>query len=215
MAPQVQTLDQVMAELAPSYQGQTDLIAKQQAGLGAKYGAQRDALDAQKGQGFNTINTNAVAKGRAYGGLPVHEQAQYLSTQYLPGMQRANEAQNEEDLKLQGQALALQAEQRNKALDTIEKQRSSLNEWNMQQARIDAEAKQAAAAAGGGAPKGILNTVSNLLNSKRGRDTFVSPETYREARRLWLEAGGTPDEFNQTYSAYINPTHQKLFGGYY
>lgn len=128
-APAVQNLDQIIAGLNPAYQASKNLIGTQQAGLANKYGSQRTALDATKVQGFNDINTQAVGKGLAFSGIPVSEQANYLSTKYLPGMQALNEQQNTEGMTLQQSLNDINKEQRLKALDTRSTQQSALQTY--------------------------------------------------------------------------------------
>lgn len=86
-APTVQSLSDVYNELNSAYAGGRDVINEQISGLGEKYGAQRTALEAEKVQGFDTINEQATGRGMAFSGIPLDEQAKYLSTKYLPGMQ--------------------------------------------------------------------------------------------------------------------------------
>jgi len=141
-APVVQTLDQVMADLNPSYAGQQALVTQERSGLGAKYDAQRAGITAEKGQGFNTINNQATGRGGSFSGIPIDEQATYLATKYLPGMQAADAQQNEDDLGLQKEAAALSTDQRTQALGRIDKQTSDLNSWNLQQMQQEAQARE-------------------------------------------------------------------------
>ena len=116
-APTVQTLDQIMAELQPSVQGQVGVINQQKAANAAVYDAQRAGLDAQKVKGFNDINTQATGRGMAFSGIPLNEQAEYLSTKYLPGIQAANAQQNMDALAYDRQAADLNANIFNRAFD--------------------------------------------------------------------------------------------------
>ena len=144
-APTVQTLDQIMASLQPGYAAQQGIIGQQIANTDANYKAQSLALDAAKTQGFNQINTQATGKGNTFSGIPVDEQANYLSTTYLPGVQQAQAKQNADKLTLAGQMAALNTDQRNQALGIQSKQQSDLNSWNMQERQIQASAAEAAA----------------------------------------------------------------------
>lgn len=144
-APTVQSLDQIMASLQPGYAAQQGIIGQQIANTDATYKAQSLALDAAKTQGFNQINTNATGKGNSFSGIPVDEQANYLSTTYLPGVQQAQAKQNADKLTLAGQMAALNTDQRNQALGVQQNQQSALNQWNLQQEQIAASAREAAA----------------------------------------------------------------------
>lgn len=144
-APKVQTLAEAMAELNPAYAQSQQVIEKRQAGLGAKYDAQRAGITAERGEGFNTINNQATARGGSFSGVPVEEQSRYLATKYLPGLQQADYQQNEEDLTLQGQLAGISKEKRLGALSRIEQQQSALNSWNMQQQQLEAQRREAEA----------------------------------------------------------------------
>lgn len=209
-APTVQTLDQIMAELQPGYTAQRGVIAKGIANTNETYKASQLALDAAKTQGFNQINDQATGKGvgRAFSGLPIAEQADYLSTKYLPGLQQAKAQQQSDILTLEGQNAALDTDIRNKAFGSRETQIGSKNQWNLQQeaqraaaeaARIERDfrasqaekdrAYQAAQAAANRAasaaaqPKGVsgsqLNAwASNYVKGKQGSDKKISPSAY-------------------------------------
>ena len=207
-APTVQSLDQIMAELQPGYQGQREVIGKAIANTNETYKASELALDASKTQGFNQINEQATGKGTAFGGIPVEEQANYLSTKYLPGKQAAKAKQQEDILTLEGQNAALDTDIRNKAFSSRETQVGAQNQWNLQQeaqraaaeaARIErdfraseAEKERAAqnardaanrAATAAAQPKGLsgseLNSwASNYVKGKQGSDKKISPSSY-------------------------------------
>lgn len=129
-APTVQALDQIMAELQPSVQGQVDVINQQKAASAGIYDAQRAGLDAQKVKGFNDINTQATGRGMAFSGIPLNEQADYLSTKYLPGVQAANAQQNMDALAYDRQSADLNANIFNRAFDWRNQQVLTLNDWN-------------------------------------------------------------------------------------
>jgi hypothetical protein len=91
--------------------------------------------------------------------------------------------------------------------------------------KVKADQRAAAAASrGGGGGRGgssggvnsaVQTSVAKLFNSKKGKDSFVSPETYRAGMQQWTGAGGSPDDFNALFGGYVNPYHQKTWGGYY
>lgn len=129
-APVVQNLNDIVAELQPSVQGQTDVINKQKEASAAIYDAQRAGLDAAKTQGFNDINTQATGRGMTFSGIPLNEQAAYLSTKYLPGVQAANAQQNADALAYDRSIADLNANIFNKAFDTRTTQQRDLTDWN-------------------------------------------------------------------------------------
>ena len=142
-APTVQTLDQIMAELQPGYTAQRGVIAKGIQNTNETYKASELALDAAKTQGFNQINEQATGKGTTFGGIPITEQADYLSTKYLPGKQAAKAKQQEDILTLEGQNAALDTDIRNRAFSSRENQVGAQNQWNLQQQEQEAAAEAA------------------------------------------------------------------------
>lgn len=131
-APKVQSLTDIMAELAPANQQQMDVISKKQAAVAPKYALQKQALGAEKTKSFNEINTQATGKGMAFSGIPVHEQAEYLSTKYLPTLGQYDLAQNQEELEFESQLANLYHNTFNKAFDARERQTGYLHDWNKQ-----------------------------------------------------------------------------------
>ncbi len=229
-APTVQSLDDIMASLQPGYAAQQAIIGQQSANTDATYKAQSLALDAAKTQGFNTINDQATGKGNTFSGIPTNEQANYLSTTYLPGVQQAQAKQNSDKLTLAGQAAALNTDLRTKALDTQNNQQAAVNQWNLTQAQIEAQAKQAAldraasasatnnaaaqAAAQAEQLKNLTNTTGSFLESKKGKDNHVAPATWQKARQAWVANGGSVDSFNATFSGYVNSGYKTYAADY-
>lgn len=214
-APQVQTLAQVMADLNPAYAGQQAVISKQQAAVPVKYDAQRAGLTAAKGQGFNAINNQATGRGGSFSGIPIDEQATYLSTKYLPGLQAADAAQNADQLTLEGQAAALESDKTKTAMGTIDRQKSDLNSWNLQQMQLEATAREnalnrAATAAenaksrAASAPKTVSPDTAalSIISQATGKDGFVSPSTFQLARDYYVQAGGKASDFASKYWKY-------------
>lgn len=182
-APTVQTLDQIMASLQPGYAAQQGIINKQIANTGETYKASKLALDAAKTQGFNQINDQATGKGLAFSGVPISEQSNYLSTQYLPGVQKAQAQQKADTLTLEGQLASLNTEQRNKALDTRTQQQSALNAWNLQERQLAAQAKQAALDRQLQASEGAANRAASASSAAADR-TYAASQAASTAAAL-------------------------------
>ena len=207
-APTVQSLDQIMAELQPGYTAQRGVIQKGIQNTNETYKASELALDAAKTQGFNQINDQATGKGvgRAFSGLPIVEQADYLSTKYLPGLQQAKAQQQKDILTLEGQNAALDTDIRNRAFSSRENQIGAQNQWNLQQesqraaaeaARIERDfraseaqkerahqAAQAAASRAAAKPK----APSLEANIRAYLDNYVNPETGTVPKKVWQNA---------------------------
>lgn len=142
-APVVQTLDQVMAELAPGAQGQLSNIDKRRGLIATNAEAQKSGLEAAKVKGFNTINNQMTGRGISFGGIAADEQAQYLAEKYLPAVAGVDMSVNEQNLGLDNEAAKIQADMRNQAISIREGQKKDLNSWNMNERNIAAQAEQA------------------------------------------------------------------------
>lgn len=181
MQPQVQSIENIIASQAPAYQGSIDVINKKKAAIPGQFEAQRMGLDAQKVEGFNQINNQATGRGMSFSGIPLDEQANYLSTKYLPGMQALTQQQNEQDLALQ-QALAdIDKDRRLGALSTQASQQATLEDYlkeqrqmawekekfNMEMAQRRSEAAASASASADATPSAaqyIANWAANISN---------------------------------------------------
>lgn len=226
-APQVQTLAQVMAELDPAFSGQEQVIQKKQAGLGAKFEAQKAGITAEKGRGFNAINNQATGRGGSFSGVPIDEQATYLSTKYLPGMMAADSQMNEEDLALQGELATIGTQKATSALSTIEKQKSDLNSWNMQQAQMEAQAREnelnrrasaseAAASRAfqtsqqGPSTSAVTSHMNDWASKRWGGDKRLSPTDFKAGYQEFFSfAGGSVDDYVAIMQRYVNNSHAK------
>lgn len=229
-APVVQTLAQVMADLDPAYAGQAAVIEKKKAGLGAKYDAQKTALTAEKGEGFNAINNQATGRGGSFSGVPIDEQARYLSTKYLPGIQAADAQMNEDELAFEGQLADINADKTKTAYGTVQQQTSSLNSWNMQQQQLEAQAREnalnrsaqerlqsqsiaaqrAAAAPTGPSNAQIVDSLNAFAKGKTGNDGKLSPSDFKSGYQQFVRiGGGSVADYTALMSRYINNSHAK------
>ncbi len=229
-APQVQSLAEVMGTLDPAYSGQQALITQQQAGLGAKYGAQKTGLEATKVQGFNTINNQATGRGMSFSGIPLDEQATYLSTKYLPGLAAIDQQQNEEDMGLQRDSAKLATDKANQALGIVEGQKKDLNSWNMQQESLAAQAREGALSraasaaeaaasraftASQNAPTGptnaqVVDSMNAWTKGKAGGDGKLSPSDFKAGYQQFVRiGGGSVADYTAIMSRYINNSHVK------
>lgn len=228
--PIVQTLDQIMAELQPGYASQRNIIGQSIANTNETYKADELALDAARTQGFNQINEQATGKGigRAFSGIPISEQAEYLSTTYLPGKQAAKAKQRDSLLTLEGQNAALDTDIRNRAFGAKENQQSHLNQWDLQQqqqqaaaeaarlqrefeARENATDRASQAATLNGLSGSELNLwASNYVKGKQGPDKKISPSAYYAGfSDFYTETGLGQDEYQAIMSKYVNTSHSQ------
>jgi hypothetical protein len=244
MPPAVRDLQSLIKTQTDALAPQQELIDKSIASNDASGGAQEAGLAAKKDQAFTDITQGAQNKGMFFSGFSPDEQAKYTAGTYLPALAQLQSTIAQTRASLLGKKADLNKGAFDVATQQYENDRKVLADWNamtaqqqftaseaeksrafeaqqnltkMQSAERIAAADRnakAAAAKAAGAPAGLIGTISNLLNSKKGRDTFVSPETYRAGLQQWTSAGGSPDSYNATFSGYINPDHQAKFGGY-
>lgn len=230
MAPKVQTLAEAMADLNPAYAASKDVVNQQISGLGAKYDAQRAGINAARGQGFNAINNQATGRGASFSGIPIDEQATYLSTKYLPGMQQADYQQNEEGLQLKGRLTDIDKELRLGAVGRIDKQQSDLNSWNSARASeafqaaenaknraasaAEAAANRAASAASN--KVNVYDTIEGMLQGAMGGDRKVSPAAWEQAAAYASRNGlafSGKDGFANRFWQYANGNHWQDYLG--
>lgn len=239
-APKVQTVAQAMKDLNPAYSASKKIVNQRIGGLDTKYDAQRAALTAEKGQGFNAINNQATGRGASFSGIPLDEQARYLSTKYLPGMQQADYQQNDEGLTLQGRIADMNKEQRLSAIDIRQAQKSDLNSWNSARASEAAAAKEArlqreftsrqnaadraasaaraAASRAASAPSGpsrgdIISGLNDWAQKRWGNDKNLSPGDFRAGYQKAAAQGMSLDDYNAVMYRYINTSHTKDYIG--
>lgn len=143
--PQVQSVEQIISDLNPAYQSSIDVIGQRRAQLPQQFDAQRMALDAAKVQGFNQINNQMTGRGIAFSGITADEQANYLSTKYLPGMQQLTLQQNEQNLALDEALAKINQERRLRAMDVRQTQQSSLEKYLAEQRQMEWEKQKFAA----------------------------------------------------------------------
>lgn len=233
-APRVQTLAEAMRDLDPAYASSRDMIAKRQQALPAKYDAQRAGIYAARGEGFNTINNQATGRGASFSGIPQDEQARYLSTKFLPGLQQADFQQNEEDLNLQGQLAGIDKEQRLGAQGRVDKQQSDLNAWNQMIAQQEFQAREAekqrqfqerqaaaersfrasqsALAGAANAPRKLspFQSAMNVIAAGvGGQDQGVSVNTFQMAREAYRQAGGDTRQFASEFWKFVPKSRQR------
>ncbi len=226
-APRVQTLAEAMADLNPAYAASKDVVNTQISGLGAKYDAQRAGINAARGQGFNTINNQATGRGGSFSGIPVDEQATYLSTKYLPGMMQADHQQNEEGLQLKGRLADIDKEVRTTAIGRVDKQQSDLNTWNNARAAEAAQAREnelnrqnqvklsqmsiSAQAARDAANKPAALTpyqAAMALIAPAAAAGKVSSNSFQLARDAYRQAGGDAGQFANEFWKYVPKDQQ-------
>ncbi len=220
MQPQVQSLDQILAELDPAYAPQRALYQQQQQALPGQQTAAMTGLDTAKGNAFRDVNTNANSKGLAFSGIPAAEQTRYLGEKYLPAKANLESDFQKQNLTLAQSLAQLSAEQRLKAVDKHDTQQSSLDKYLEAERQRQFEATQNqlnrnASAAGrvASGPSAVekkqadVGAAHSFLQSVVGNDNRVSPTSYAQAKALWTSLGYAGTEFDNAFADYRNPNN--------
>lgn len=161
------TLDQIIAELNPTYQPQIQSVQTQLGQIPGQIQVQEQAVGAQKDQAYEDIISGARRRGLGFAGIPLGEQAKYAATNYAPalanlrqaGVQQAtslqdaiNQIQERRDTlarSIQGteQANEFSALQTQKANEFSALEAQKAREWQARQAELDRKATAANTAA--------------------------------------------------------------------
>lgn len=179
------SLDQVLAELNPSYAGSEAILNTRLNAIPGETQAGIAQADARLGQANTNILNSARRRGTgvAFGGIPIGEQAQYAATEYAPAIANLQAAGANKELSLQESLASLNREKRSQAQsiydtdvarDFQERQfQESIRQFNEQQAAQRAASQAAAAgaysfgggaAAAGGATPGAARVEQNGKN---------------------------------------------------
>lgn len=142
MAPQVKSLADIMADLAPAYQGQKDIYAQQGAQVQKQAQDTVTGLKAQRGQAWDDIGRSANARGFAFGGIRADEQARYDSTHFMPAVANVENQAIKGALDLSLASAGLDTDARKTAMGWQQSQQQALNQWNMQQAQLEAQRRE-------------------------------------------------------------------------
>lgn len=236
-APTVRTLDQLMAENAAAYNPQRQALRDQINSSSARLGEQEQGLNAAQTNAFGQINQAASNKGMFFSGFTPDQQAKYTAEKYLPALANLRAANEGTIGKLNEGIMGLDSEQRKAAMQTQEGDLQRLYDYNKEQERRAWEAEQAriayeremqkmresaklSASRGGGGGGGAVpanfaksrGETQSFLDKYKGRDGYVSPKTYADARRAWTSKGQDPTLFDDMFAGWANPSHYKDYG---
>lgn len=142
MAPQVQTLDQIIASLNPAYAPSENLYNQQIQTVPTQANAAIAGLDTAKNNAFNDINTGANSKGLAFSGIPISEQARYTGEKYLPAVAGIQSDTQNKTFTLQQALASLEQDKQKTALGTQQGQQSALDAYNQEIAKEQFTAQQ-------------------------------------------------------------------------
>lgn len=227
--PTVQALPDILASLEPAFAQTRNLYNTQKAGVAGQTQSSKMALDAKKVKGFNNINDQAAARGVSFGGIPLNEQAEYLSTEYLPGMQRIDEQATQRTDALSLALAQLEQDKYKTGLSTQQRQQDTLNTYLeqerarqaqlfLQQQRMEFERSENQANRNFTAsqskisPAELRSTAYSFLQAGMGGDNKVSPDRYKQARAMWIDSGGDAAVFDRDFRNFVNESHAQDYG---
>lgn len=147
---QPRTLDQIIAELQPSYQPSIEFLRQRQAEIPKTVESDIQAAQAAQTQAYEDILTGARRRGLGFAGIPLGEQARYASQVFAPEVLRARTRGTEAARDLEGTILGLQAEMRQAAI-------------SRRQQEEDLARQLAAASRGGGGGGAAVSDTGSVL----------------------------------------------------
>lgn len=195
------TLEQIIAELNPTFQPQVKSLQDRAATIPGQIQAEEAGLQGKQTEAFGNILSGARRRGLGFSGIPLAEQAQYTSTEYLPALARLRQSGREQAMSLQDAILGI-----NERRDTLAQQIRQTEQDRLFQAR-EAEANRRAQAAaaqatfgslggfGGGAPTDTpAQTLPKISRTSKGgfnfTDAYGTPVTAADYVRLYNAQGG-------------------------
>lgn len=218
-----QKLGQILAELEPAFANQRGIYNKQLTAIPGQYDIQEQGLNVAKTNEFREINRGANARNMAFSGVPAEEQMRYVGEKFLPALAGLEEQENQQSLALQMAMAELDSQKRLKGLDIRGQQTTAYQAWQeaerdrqfrareallaRQAAAAEAAADRAASAANArigsqGETVSPDEVAISMLKKGAGGDSFVSPNTFRDARAMYIQAGGNNKDFMNKYWRY-------------
>jgi hypothetical protein len=139
------TLQDVISSLQSVYQPQIDLVRQQQTALPQQAQAQSDALGAKKDQAFGDILNGARRRGLGFSGIPLGDQAKYLSTDYAPALANLQTASTNQATSLEQAILGIQQQQNTQGQSIYQAEQDRAEQARQFDAQQRAAAAQSAA----------------------------------------------------------------------
>lgn len=210
------TLSQIIAELKPTYAPQEKALRERQALIPQQIAEEEKGLQAKQTQAFGDIVSGARRRGLGFSGIPLSEQAQYTSTEFLPALARLRGQGREQALSLEEAILGI-GERRNTLaqqlrqgeLDRAEQQRQFNKNLQLQREQMRQQERLARSSGGGGGGGDIMATLGSIFGGGGG-STKKTPEWQQTAFndvKTRIDRAQNINElksdFNATYSSAI------------
>jgi hypothetical protein len=150
-----QDLTQIISELDAAYNPSRQTINDRINGLQGAQDADLAGLEVQKNNAFDDILSNARQRGVGAGGIPMQDQAKYVGGSFLPAVAKVKQSYSEGRNSLVDALNNMNIDQRKTAMSIRETQQN--RDFEAEQARLQREAQDRAAAASGAALGGLMS----------------------------------------------------------
>jgi len=189
------TLEQIISELNPTFQAQTQSLEQRAQLIPGQIQAEESALGAKKDEAYGDIINGARRRGLGFSGVPLGEQARYAATEYAPALARLRQSGQERAMSLQDAILGI-----NERRDTLGQQIYQTEQDRDAQERAAAAARAAAArpslgnifgnGGGGGAGASTLPKITQSDSGYAFTDPYGKPISAADYVRLYNSQGG-------------------------
>jgi hypothetical protein len=159
------TLEQIVAELNPTFQPQVQSLQNRAADIPGQVKAEQAGLQAKQGEAFNSILGGARQRGLGFSGIPLGEQARYTATEYLPALARLQQSGRDQAMSLQDAILGV-----NERRDTLAQNIFQTEEGRAAQERQASAARAAAASPSFGSLGGIPGSANTPPAGARAQE---------------------------------------------
>ena len=172
MQPQVQSLDQILAQLDPAYAPQRTLYQQQQSLIPGQTQTTLNGLEVSKQNAFRDVNTGANSKGLAFSGIPAAEQTRYLGEKYLPAVAGVQQDATKQQLTLAQSLAQLESEKRLRGMDVQTGQQKSLDAYLEAERERQFKAQQASLDRSASGGSGGLTAYQQAQLAQKAYDQF-------------------------------------------
>lgn len=215
----VRTLDQILTELKPTYDAQTQSLQERAGLIPQQIEAEEQGLQARQTQAFGDILGGARRRNLGFSGVPLQEQAQYTSTEFLPALARLRMSGREQAMSLQDAILGIN-ERRDTLAQQIRQQEQDRyfqareaqkqRQFAARQAALDRDAQRRASAAGTISPTlGGFSSGGGGSQTQKGQK--ISPELQSLFNQVFVRPDGSKWDDNSLVSDY---QRTKVSAGY-
>lgn len=235
-APTVQNLSDIIAQYTAAQQPQQAQLDTEVASNDASGSAQTAGLNTAKTNAFGDIEQAANNKGMYFSGFSPDAEAKYTGSTYLPALAKLQSTISATRDTLLGKKADLSAAASTSALSTQQDEQKTLDAYNAQQEQEAATARAAAAQQAFEASENAKNraasaatsaakpltaaqqkqadasTLGQALSGVRGRDGYISPQSWASGLNKWVQAGYSTADYVNYFKGLANPADPQDYG---